>query len=184
MRNRLKQKEWTKQWLLNNPEKVETYRKKSKERYEKNKKQIYLKVKEWRSKNKEKVKGYSDKWKLNNPEKARLAAVNWTKKNPEKVKENRQRYIKENPNFYKDFNKRHPYRKYRKYGTNIEEIAKIQEGKCAICKEEKRLCVDHCHTKLKIRGLLCISCNAGLGCFYDNVDLFKKAIEYLNKYNE
>lgn len=39
-----------------------------------------------------------------------------------------------------------------------------QEGKCKICAAHKRtLCVDHCHTTGKVRGLLCHRCNLMLG---------------------
>ena len=44
-----------------------------------------------------------------------------------------------------------------------------------------RLFVDHCHNTGKYRGLLCVTCNTGLGAFKDNVDLMQKAIEYLNE---
>jgi hypothetical protein len=76
----------------------------------------------------------------------------------------------------------------------------IQEQKnlCAVCENvETRsgrtkgtitpLCIDHCHIcreqgKDDIRGLLCHSCNTGIGKFKDNIDLLKKAILYLEKH--
>ena len=65
-----------------------------------------------------------------------------------------------------------------------------QKGVCAICKQPetqidkrtgnvKQLAVDHCHKTGKVRGLLCVHCNHGLGKFKDNVDLLKTAIIYL-----
>ena len=36
---------------------------------------------------------------------------------------------------------------------------------------------------LKVRGLLCVDCNRGLGCVRENTTTLAKAIEYLNKYN-
>jgi hypothetical protein len=43
-----------------------------------------------------------------------------------------------------------------------------QAGRCAICPREGRLCIDHCHTRNRLRGLLCRKCNLGLGHFDDS----------------
>ena len=60
-----------------------------------------------------------------------------------------------------------------------------QNNKCWICRKEfendKCAYVDHCHQTKKIRGLLCHSCNSGLGYFKDNIENLKQAIEYLSK---
>jgi len=81
----------------------------------------------------------------------------------------------------------------KKFNLTVEEYEKMleaQEGKCAICGEketmtrngkEPRLSVDHDHKTGKVRGLLCNSCNNGLGRFKDDTDLIKKAIAYLTK---
>lgn len=61
---------------------------------------------------------------------------------------------------------------------------------CHICGEQevqvvygkvKELSVDHCHDGGHVRGLLCQSCNVGLGAFKDNVNLLLAAIKYLYK---
>jgi hypothetical protein len=44
-----------------------------------------------------------------------------------------------------------------------------------------RLNVDHCHVTGKVRGILCNSCNNGLGRFRDNPDLLLKAADYLQQ---
>ena len=62
-----------------------------------------------------------------------------------------------------------------------------QKGRCKICGDNKPgdggkyFHVDHCHTTLRVRGLLCVKCNKGLGCFSDREDLLLEAIEYLKK---
>ena len=65
-----------------------------------------------------------------------------------------------------------------------EELLKKQNNCCAICgitaeEVNKKLVVDHNHETLKVRGLLCRSCNSGLGFFKDNQIHLAMAIEYL-----
>lgn len=68
-----------------------------------------------------------------------------------------------------------------------EKMLLDQNEVCAICKRPetsskcKYLSIDHCHTTNAIRGLLCVSCNRGIGMFWDNIELLKTAITYLNK---
>ena len=55
-----------------------------------------------------------------------------------------------------------------------------QGGKCAICgRKRRRLCVDHCHTRGHLRGLLCSGCNSGMGFFGDSPPLLLRAALYL-----
>lgn len=63
-----------------------------------------------------------------------------------------------------------------------------QHGVCAICgnpETAKRsgkivcLAVDHCHASGKNRGLLCMSCNTGLGYFKDSCETLLSAVSYL-----
>lgn len=71
----------------------------------------------------------------------------------------------------------------RKYGISLEDYEAMfadQGGVCKICKtSDEDLVVDHCHETDIVRGLLCNSCNWGLGNFKDNVDLLRSAEEYL-----
>lgn len=84
----------------------------------------------------------------------------------------------------------------RKKGINIDrynQMLEEQDNKCAICKEQEtrrvrsldeisRLSIDHCHSSLVIRGLLCHNCNTGIGKFKDSIDLLQSAINYLKKH--
>lgn len=72
------------------------------------------------------------------------------------------------------------------YGITLEDYDKLfeqQRGVCMICSQpqlNRRLCVDHCHTTGKIRGLLCGSCNLTLGILEKlNFDIsgFKKYLK-------
>lgn len=62
---------------------------------------------------------------------------------------------------------------------NLKEI--ITEVKeCVICGEPgESLAVDHCHKTNKVRGMLCSSCNLGLGKFKDDPQLLEFARIYL-----
>jgi len=88
-------------------------------------------------------------------------------------------------------------RNIKQYGITLDEYHDMLERQnyaCKICGRNdktyrKRLSIDHdhnCCTGIKscgkcIRGLLCHHCNAGLGNFGDNIDLLKKAMEYLKQ---
>lgn len=77
----------------------------------------------------------------------------------------------------------------RRYGIKREDYKELyqkQKGVCAICREpcrkNKRLSIDHDHSSGKVRGLLCASCNRGLGMFLDRPASLRKAAEYLEAY--
>jgi len=74
---------------------------------------------------------------------------------------------------------KHLNRSYGMTQVDYTLIELIQEGKCAICKEETTLVVDHDHTTGKVRGLLCSACNKGLGLFRDRVSFLLAAVNYL-----
>jgi hypothetical protein len=78
----------------------------------------------------------------------------------------------------------------RKYGISKEDfyILKFkQNNKCAICQNElendKKSHMDHCHNSGKLRGVLCTTCNVGLGMFKDSLLLLKSAVKYIKKYS-
>jgi hypothetical protein len=79
----------------------------------------------------------------------------------------------------------------RKFNITLADYDKMfaaQKGCCAICGTRDsggvgpHFNVDHCHTTGVIRGLLCISCNTGIGNFKDNPGLLTTAISYLEKH--
>lgn len=91
---------------------------------------------------------------------------------------------------YREQRKEHvkDYHLKRKFGIGLEEYKKMlddQKGVCKICGQvdinNKQLAVDHCHTTGHIRGLLCGSCNRGIGYFRDSQDILLKAVKYLNE---
>lgn len=73
-----------------------------------------------------------------------------------------------------------------RYNLTMEEFDQRmidQNGVCAICHESRDsvLDVDHNHTTGKVRGLLCRSCNRGLGIFRDCPERLENAAKYLRK---
>lgn len=73
------------------------------------------------------------------------------------------------------------FRQWR-YGLSPDQFDKMlieQGGVCAICAKAADLYVDHCHTSGKVRGLLCRTCNAGIGQFYEDIAVMHSAINYI-----
>jgi DNA repair ATPase RecN len=109
----------------------------------------------------------------------------WREKNKERTKANRKRNYEENKerNLLYSTN----YNRLRKVGITPEEYAaklKEQDGVCAICGAvcTRALAADHNHVTRQIRGLLCNSCNRGLGYFHDCVRTLQAAAAYLKHY--
>ena len=108
----------------------------------------------------------------------KIAYDKWKEKNPDHAKE---AWRKASTKYYSkdEFYLR---RRTKKYGLTVDEYKELeskQEYKCAICKQEITLVIDHCHDSNEVRGLLCSNCNAGLGFFQDNTEVLYSAIEYL-----
>lgn len=68
------------------------------------------------------------------------------------------------------------------YGIDPAELRAIEErqrGRCAICRSDGALHVDHDHVTGRVRGFLCINCNTGLGKLSESVEVLQAAIKYL-----
>jgi hypothetical protein len=73
--------------------------------------------------------------------------------------------------------------KYR-YGieaVSVEWMILQQGGVCALCGGGKPEHVDHDHTTGAVRGVVCFNCNRGISKFFEDVELMKRAIEYLDR---
>lgn len=121
----------------------------------------------------------SSKWHISNPEKARAARSRYQKENKDSLNLKAREYRRTHPE--KVQNSKRLYR----YGITegeYEVMLQNQNGVCMICgrpPKKNRLNLDHSHTTGKIRDLLCIKCNGGLGYFNDDPSLMLKAVEYL-----
>ena len=103
------------------------------------------------------------------------------KANPAYDKERKQKLYSQNPKVQKGYQLKY------KFGITIEEYDELltkQNNACAICNSKeskgKGWHVDHDHTTGKVRGILCLSCNTGLGMFKDNVAFLNAAMLYLS----
>lgn len=103
-----------------------------------------------------------------------------------------QNYREKNRDKDRRYSMNHRFR--NKYKIEPEEYSRIleeQDHRCAICNGfEKNICkdktplplaIDHNHKTGKVRGLLCSNCNRALGLLKEDPNLFRRAIEYLEK---
>jgi len=76
--------------------------------------------------------------------------------------------------------------KYKIEAADYIAMFNRQGGACAICGQppgKKPLSVDHNHKTGKVRGLLCHTCNTGLGMFTEDIGKLAAAVSYLRERN-
>lgn len=74
---------------------------------------------------------------------------------------------------------------YRLSLSTYQAMYEAQNRACAICgtpREALELVIDHNHKTGKVRGLLCVSCNTGIGHLKDSPDVLDAAIAYLEEH--
>lgn len=92
------------------------------------------------------------------------------------------RYREKNPDSVREW---YLVRNYGIGSQEFNELARAQNGQCAICGDAiEDLVVDHNHNTGAVRGLLCRSCNSGLGLFKDNLERLRGAVRYMEKEKE
>ena len=130
-------------------------------------------------------------WRKANPEKAaHLRLVEKTKLQADPTRFERKRiatkaFIESHPDYYRE------YQLVQKYGITLAEYNEMhaaQGGVCKVCKQPETaiikgklawLSVDHNHTTLKVRGLLCAKCNKVVGLLQDSVTNAEALVAYL-----
>lgn len=90
-------------------------------------------------------------------------------------------------------NRNHEYFLKYRYGITLadyEALRITQTDRCAICGTDRpgikitKWTVDHCHSSGKVRGLLCGSCNLGIGQFGDEPERLRAAAAYIERHRQ
>lgn len=108
----------------------------------------------------------------------------WREQNSRRYKFLRRRWNKKHG---KAYNRRYRLKFYGHTEESFENQRKIQKNRCAICREIFREMphIDHkAGTTKSHRGLLCVNCNTMIGQAREKINVLKKAIEYLKKWEK
>jgi recombination endonuclease VII len=81
------------------------------------------------------------------------------------------------------------YQAAHRFGVKREDIQAVRARSvvceiCGLAPDAKRLSIDHCHESGQLRGMLCLTCNLGLGAFKDDATLLKNAMRYLGEWQK
>jgi len=116
---------------------------------------------------------------------SRLAARKRYKSNPARYRTLQRTWRNKNPEMNKKIQLRSDLKGFGMTVAQYDALIALQEGLCAICRKipsGSRLAVDHDHASGANRGLLCNSCNGGLGLLRDSPALLRAALDYLATY--
>ncbi len=106
----------------------------------------------------------------------RMASRKWRRAHPQTARSWERRWRANNQEYQVE---RDALRKYGLSAEDHKQMISQQRGRCLICREEKKLEIDHCHDTGKVRGLLCHNCNTGVGMLGDSVLTIIRAATYL-----
>lgn len=98
----------------------------------------------------------------------------WALNNPEKAKAKSKR-----SNASRSFEQKRADNRKSQYGLSepdYRQLCALEGGRCAVCKERRRLVIDHNHATGVVRGLLCYRCNTMVG-HYEKANELRHEIE-------
>lgn len=102
-----------------------------------------------------------------------------------KRREYHEAWLEKNPEYKKQRKRLWDLGKKGLTPRDYDEMLAQQGNGCYLCgggpSRTPYLHIDHDHATGVVRGLLCDSCNLGLGKFRDNADVLRKAIDYLTR---
>ena len=152
--------------------------------YQRNKEKIKARRKEYYHQNKERENTRSLQWYYDHRDEVIATKTDQTTNRKKRYEANKEAYISR----ASEWRKNHPTQSAnsvlkQRYGITLEEWNTMlieTNGLCGICLNPMRNPqLDHCHQTGKVRGLLCPSCNRGIGQFSDNPEILESAIRYL-----
>ncbi len=141
----------------------------------------------------ERKKQYMRTWVANNRDSVREKHRAWAAANPDRVRDyaSRRDPVKTRETQAKRYAKQAPAIREQgllaRYGIDSvvwEMLFERQGRSCGVCRRtdagtRKGWHVDHDHATGFVRGILCQTCNIGLGHFHDSPDKLRAAIAYL-----
>ena len=172
------------------PEHAENRRKKERENPEYRAKRI----KQGAAKDKASRKQYMKDYAKKNPEKFKRTSEQQAEVN----RRRREKYAKDKEyrdsikKTVADWHEKNPdarkRQRIKKYGLTLDQYRALLDRaghRCQICgfseKADRNMfpVIDHSHITGKVRGVLCMNCNMGIGKLRDSVDNLEAAIKYL-----
>jgi len=152
-------------------------------------------VKKYQKEHQEEVRNKNRNWIAKNRDKVNRKRRIKYQKNKKKARKqsrrlyqrNKEKILKRRKELYPKTRERKISQRYfRDYGITLQDkkmLLKKQNYKCAICEKPIKINanVDHSHKDRRVRGILCPSCNRGLGYFGDDIKILINAIKYLKK---
>jgi hypothetical protein len=103
----------------------------------------------------------------------------------QKRKRERERYETE-PGYRDHRRKRHAAWKLGIARSDVESLIEAKRRPCPICMRQRtvrHMAIDHDHKTGKVRGVICISCNTGIGQFRDDIEAMMRAVAYLKEHS-
>lgn len=133
------------------------------------------------------VKVYKHQYHLDNADRLCAKTRLWRIDNLEKAKQNSKKSVAKYQKTEKSKESNLKRQLRVKFGITVEqyqEILKAQNYSCFICNKhysefKQRLAVDHNHTTLEIRGLLCHHCNGKIVASHTKGDWFRMIADYV-----
>lgn len=150
---------------------------------------------EYYQKNKERITARHKQYAIENKDALAVKQKEWALLNKERIqKQNKEGYQKLTARERKDRDLR------CKYGITLaqyDEMIEQQKHQCACCGISETallkkypnsfhacLAVDHCHESLKVRALLCNSCNMFVGLLESRKELLPSALNYIAEHGQ